>query len=143
MVNKIRHIGIVVTNLKGALHFWCDLLGFKIEKQMEEHGPHLDAVMGLTNVRVTTIKMRDPAGMLIELLYFQSHSDKPLWQGKAFSTGLTHIALTVYDLEDIYKRLSKDGFFFHAPPHKSPDGKVKMTYCKGYEGVLLELVEEI
>ena len=141
MITNIRHTGLVVANLENALHFWCDLLGFRVSKRMEESGPHIDAMMGLKDVQVTTVKLAAPDGNLIELLHFNSHPDKPAWEGAPHSTGLTHVALTVTDLEAAWRRLTEAGITFNSPPQNSPDGCVKVTYCRGPEGLLLELVE--
>jgi len=143
MITQIRHTGLVVADLEKALHFWRDLLGFRIEKQMEESGAHIDAMMGLKGVLVTTVKMTAPEGGMIELLYFHSHPDRPSWMGTPYSTGFTHVAMTVINLDDAYEKLSNAGVEFFAPPQYSPDGAVKVIYCKGPEGVLLELVERL
>lgn len=143
MINQIRHTGLVVANLELALGFWRDLLGFNIDKQMDESGPHIDAMMGLKNVEVTTVKMSAPQGGVVELLHFKSHPDVYKWHGKPYSTGFTHLALTVINLDECYQRLSDAGCIFSAPPQYSPDGAVKVIYCQGPEGVLLELVEVI
>lgn len=141
MITNIRHTGLVVADLEKALHFWHDLLGFKVEKQMEESGSHIDAMMGLKDVRVTTVKMTVPEGGMIELLCFHSHPDRPVWEGTPYSTGFTHVAMTVDNLDDVYEKLTNAGAIFNALPQHSPDGAVKVIYCKGPEGVLLELVE--
>jgi len=143
MIKQIRHTGLVVADLESALRFWRDLLGFSVDKQMDESGPHIDAMMGLKNVVVTTIKMSAPQGGVVELLQFKSHPDVNKWHGKPYSTGFTHLALTVINLDECYKKLSDAGFTFPAPPQYSPDGMVKVIYCQGPEGVLLELVEVI
>ena len=141
MITQIRHTGLVVADLERALGFWRDLLGFKVENQINESGPHIDAMMGLQDVRVTTVKMLAPEGGMIELLHFQSHPDNAEWLGKPYSTGFTHIAMTVRNLDFVFKKLSDAGVIFSAPPQYSPDGTVKVIYCRGPEGVLLELVE--
>lgn len=141
MITQIRHTGLVVANLQSALHFWCDVLGFRIVKQMDEFGPHIDAIMGLRDVRVTTVKLAAPDERMIELLHFQSHPDGPSWVGGPYSTGFTHVAMTVADLDASCEKLQAEGVVFSAPPQLSPDGAVKVTYGKGPEGVLLELVE--
>lgn len=141
MILDIRHTGLVVADLDKALHFWCDVLGFVVTKQMEESGPHIDAMMGLSNVSVITVKLTAPQGGMIELLYFLSHPDQSAWEGKPYSTGFTHVAMTVSDLDAICEKIKTAGGVFFAPPQLSPDGAVKVTYCQGPEGVLLELVE--
>jgi catechol 2,3-dioxygenase-like lactoylglutathione lyase family enzyme len=119
MITQIRHTGLVVANLEDALHFWRDLLGFKVEKQMA------------------------PEGGMIELLHFKSHPDQTKWLGNPYSTGFTHIAMTVNNLDEAYKKLEAVGVVFPAQPQYSTDGTVKVIYCKGPEGVLLELVERL
>ena len=141
MICAIRHTGLVVHNLERALHFWCDILGFKVVKQMDEAGSHIDAMMGLEDVQVTTAKLSAPDGALIELLHFRSHQDSPRWSGTAYSTGFTHIALTVSDLDQLIEKLILEDVTFPGPPQYSPDGSVKVIYAQGPEGVLLELVE--
>lgn len=143
MIMQIRHTGLVVANLEVALHFWRDLLGFTVARQMEESGPHIDAMMGLKDVRLTTSKLTAPEGGMIELLYFNSHPDQTAWIGTPYSTGFTHVAMTVNNIDNLCETLKKEGVIFFAPPQRSPDGKVKVTYCRGPEGVLLELVEMI
>jgi catechol 2,3-dioxygenase-like lactoylglutathione lyase family enzyme len=143
MTIAIRHVGLVVADLEKSLKFWCDTMGFVISRQMEESGLHIDTMMGLKNVRVTTAKLAAPDGKLLELLCFHSHPDKQQWEGKPYSTGFTHIALTVQDLDETCRRLQQVGVTFPAKPQRSPDGVAKVIYATGPEGVLLELVEII
>ena len=143
MITAIRHMGLVVADLDKSLKFWCDTMGFVVSRQMEESGPHIDAIMGLKNVKVTTVKLSAPDGNLLELLHFHSHFDKPRWEGSPFSTGFTHIALTVKDLDETLRRLKRAGASVPAKPQLSSDGNVKVIYASGPEGVLLELVEVI
>ena len=143
MITHIRHTGLVVADLERALSFWCDLLGFRIMKRMEESGPFIDGLLGLQNVRVTTVKLAAPDSNLLELLHFHSHPDQPAWTGTPYSTGFTHIALTVNNLDDVYQQLTQAGVVFNTPPQRSPDGYAKAAYCRVPEGVILELVEEL
>jgi len=141
MILNIRHTGLVVSDLEGALNFWQDLLGFKIKHKMNEFGPAIDAMMGLKNTHLTTVKLVAPQGGMLELLHFNSHPDIPEWLGKPYSTGFTHIALTVKNLDDLYQKLTNASFSFPALPQLSKDGSVRVIYCRGPEGILLELVE--
>jgi len=143
MITQIRHTGLVVANLEVALYFWHDVLGFRVVKQMEESGPHIDAMMGLENVLVTTVKLAAPDEGMIELLHFHSHPDCPAWTGTPHSTGFTHVAMTVVDIDATCKKLGEAGVTFEAPPQLSPDGAVKVTYGRGPEGIFLELVENL
>jgi catechol 2,3-dioxygenase-like lactoylglutathione lyase family enzyme len=141
MISRIRHTGLVVADLDRALTFWRDVLGFEEVRRLEEAGPHIDAMMGLTGVQVTTVKLAARDGNLVELLKFHSHPEHPEWRGTPYSTGFTHIALEVDDVSAMCQRLAAAGVTFNAPPQRSPDGRVDVTYCRGPEGVLLELVQ--
>ncbi len=143
MISSIRHVGLVVSDLDNALQFWCKTMGFVISRQMEEAGKHLDVMMGLKDIRVTTVKLADPNGNLLELLHFTSHPDKDKWLGQPYSTGFTHIALTVSNVDEMCERLRSVGLDIPTQPQLSPDGNVKVIYVRGPEGILIELVELI
>lgn len=141
MISGFRHVGLVVSDLESSLNFWIDVMGFEILRRMEEKGAHIDAMLGLDNVEVTTVKLSGPDQFVLELLFFKSHPDQINWGGRPFSTGLTHVAFTVDNIEAVCDRLSEFGASAFATPQTSPDGLVKAVYVAGPEGVLIELVE--
>lgn len=143
MTNSIRHVGLVVNNLDASLHFWCEIMGFVVVRTMEESGPHIDAMMGIQGVQVTTVKISAADGNILELLKFHSHPHTAKWEGQPYSTGLTHIALTVQDLKETLCRLETANIIISNEPQLSSDGNVKVVYITGPEGVLIELVEII
>lgn len=141
MIKEVRHTGIVVNDLQKAVFFWTDLLGFKIEKQAKEYGEHLDKVLGLNDIEVTTVKLSKGNSSLIELLKFHSHPDKVQWGGEPFTTGITHIALTVSDIDNTFNYLKKNKVYFFSSPQYSPDGYAKFVFGRGPENLLIEFVE--
>ena len=140
MIKGIRHTGIVVVDLEASLHFYRDLLGFQIAKQMEESGDYIDKILSLRNVKVTTVKMVAPDGHMIELLKFHTHP-RELRSREICDIGITHIAFTVEGLNSDCDRLKVEDVPFIAPPQLSPDGYAKVTFCRAPEGTLIELVE--
>ena len=142
MIN-IRHTGIVVSNLEISKEFYCNLLGFKIQKEVDEYGDFLNKISNLEDVLVRTCKMTLSNGDMVELLYYKSHPETPDMSRKISQIGCSHIAMTVNDLDFIYDRLTRNGVKFNSPPQFSPDGKAKVTFCKDPDGSLIELVEEL
>ena len=140
-MKAIRHVGIVVTNLNKALHFYRDLLGLKVTNKMVERGDYIDKISGLKNVKVTTVKMAAGDGNLVELLYFHSHPVKTIIKKEMYEVGISHVAFTVDNIDVEYRRLLKAGVQFNAPPQISPDGYAKVTFCKDPDGNLIELVQ--
>jgi catechol 2,3-dioxygenase-like lactoylglutathione lyase family enzyme len=140
LIKEVRHIGIVVNNMKKSLEFYRDLLGLKIVRDMDEHGDHLDNMLSLDNVQVRTVKLSaNDNTTLIELLEFQSHNDNGV--RNFYTIGASHVAFTVENIEKLYQDLSKKDIKFNAPPQKSPDGLVKVTFCKDPDGTPIELVQ--
>lgn len=136
----VRHVGIVVQDLDYSLRFWNEGMGFKVFSHNEESGSHIDNVMGAENVAVTTVKLQDENGMIIELLKFDNNNSNLKWDGTPFTTGITHIALTVDDIDKCCQKLTKFGATFHCKPQCSPDKSVKFLYCRGPENLILEIV---
>ena len=142
VVTGIRHTGIVVANLDDALSFYQEVLGFRVERRMEEGGAYLSEVLGVEDVHATTVKMSVPGGGMIELLYFPDHQKDRL-PPEITSLGLTHIALSVTDLDALCADLKERKITFRSDPGVSPDGKVKIAFCQAPDGTWLELVEEL
>jgi catechol 2,3-dioxygenase-like lactoylglutathione lyase family enzyme len=141
MITAIRHTGIVVSDLDKCLNFWTKIMGFEIFKIAEEKGKHVDGVMGLKDVDVTTAKLKAPDGNLIELLKFNSHKSEKAWNGNPYSTGITHIALQVDNLDKVIEKLTKHDVEFPGPGQTGPEKYAKVVYARGPEGLILELVE--
>jgi catechol 2,3-dioxygenase-like lactoylglutathione lyase family enzyme len=144
MIKTVRHFGIVTKDMGKSLHFYCDLLGLKIKKEMLEKGKFIDTILGLKNVKVRTVKMIAKEGStLIELLEYRSHKGKQRENYEIFDLGASHLAFTVDNLDKEYKRLKKAGVKFISAPRVSPDGKAKVAFCQDPNYVPVELVEEL
>ena len=143
MINGIRHTGIVVNEIENAIKFWVNLLGFKVVIDQIEEGQFIDKLLGLDNVSVRTVKLAAQDGSLVELLHFISHKSLPKWDGNPYKTGLTHIALNVQNINETVSRLEQNSYHKVNEIQKSLNGNVLVCYIRGYEGILLELVEVI
>jgi len=142
-MKAVRHFGIVTSDIGRSLHFYRDLLGLKIERDMLEEGEFIDAILGLENVRVRTIKMRaEHADALVELLFYESHPKRAMSNNELPNRGASHIAFTVEDVDAEYKKLKEGGVRFNCSPQMSPGGKAKVTFCYDPDGVPVELVQE-
>jgi len=142
VITNIRHTGIVTNDLDVSLHFYRDLLGFRIVRQMDEAGVCLDNILATDGVKVTTVKMEVFDGQMVELLHYTSHHSRQV-QPEVSNVGLSHIAFTVKDLNAVYESLQREGVEFNCPPQLSSDGAVRVTFCRAPEGTFIELVEVI
>ncbi|MDO8486239.1 MAG: VOC family protein [Candidatus Staskawiczbacteria bacterium] len=143
-MKSVRHFGIVTNDIEKSLHFYRDLLGLKIKREMQEEGKFISKILGLENVRVRTVKMAAKNGdALIELLEYESHQGKKRENYKIFDLGVSHVAFTVDNIDEEYERLKKEEVVFISAPQVSPDGKAKVAFCWDPNEVPVELVEEL
>jgi catechol 2,3-dioxygenase-like lactoylglutathione lyase family enzyme len=142
---SLRHVGITVVDMEKMQNFYCNFLGCKVLKTMEESGEVIDNFSGIKNIQVTTTKMELPAGGVLELLKYHSPRGNDIAlqniYRKIIQVGISHYALTVKDLDSLYEKLTKEETYFFHPVQTSPDGNVKIAFCKDPEGNILELVE--
>ena len=141
-IKGTRHFGIVVRNLETSIAFYEDL-GLKITKQMDESGEHIDKMLSLNDVNVTTVKMSAPeTDTLIELLHYKNPIPKEI-ERKINDLGPSHLAFTVNNLSENYKKLSQKGVKFFSEPQLSPDKTVLVVFCNDPDGIPIELVEQL
>ena len=133
----------MVNDLEKTRDFWINTLGFKLHIEAKEESPYVDELLAIKDPALTTVKLIDSKGFIIELLKFENYQVENSWSGDLKTTGLTHIALTVDNLDELVKGLIKDDYQTVSNIKVSPNGKVKVVFVKGPESLMLELVEEL
>ena len=133
----------MVNNLDKTREFWINTLGFKLHVEAKEESPYIDELLAIKDPALTTVKLIDSKGFIIELLKFQNYQVENSWSGDLKSTGLTHIALTVDNLDELVESLRKLDYQTLSEIKTSPNKKVKVVFVRGPEGIMLELVQEL
>jgi catechol 2,3-dioxygenase-like lactoylglutathione lyase family enzyme len=134
------HAAIAVKDMDLALKFYCDLLGFEVEWERPNYGGERFAnVVGMKAAEAHVVMLKGYGGRLELFKYHHpAGAERAPWRQCDF--GLTHFALSVKNIHQIYERLSKAGVHFNCPPQNLRPG-VWATYMQGFEGVTVELVE--
>ena len=147
MVSRIRHVGFVVSNIENSLIFYNETLGLKIYKRAIESDVFISQLTGIENVKLEWIKLIIPDGGLIELLQYHSHPSKECITKTDLSMsnkiGCSHVALTVKNLDCLYKKIIANGYSTKSKPLIAPGGKAKILYCHDPDGSILELIEDL
>ncbi len=136
-------MGIVVNDLEKTRDFWINTLGFNLHIEAKEESPYIDELLAIKEPMLTTVKLIDSKGFIIELLKFENYQVENSWAGDLKTTGLTHIALTVDNLEELVDNLKKQNYQPLSEIKISPNKKVKVVFVKGPEAIMLELVQEL
>lgn len=147
MISSIRHVGIVVRDLETSLRFYCGVLGLEIYMRRVEEGAFIEALTGLSNVRLEWAKLVIPKGGLIELLQYHAprggEPHSPPVPARANALGCSHVALTVSDLSALHAEIIRHGCACESEPLIAPNGRAKILYCHDPDGVILELIEDL
>ncbi len=133
----------MVNDLDKTRDFWINSLGFKLHIEAVEQSPYIDELLAIKEPNLTTVKLTDSKGFIIELLKFESYQVDQSWSGNLKTTGLTHIALTVNNLDELVGNLKSQNYQTLSEIKTSPNKKVKVVFVKGPEAIMLELVQEL
>jgi catechol 2,3-dioxygenase-like lactoylglutathione lyase family enzyme len=133
----------VVNDLEKTRDFWINTLGFKLHIEAKEESPYIDELLAIKDPMLTTVKLIDSKVFIIELLKFENYQVENSWSGDLKTTGLTHIALTVDNLDELVEILRKLDYQTLSEIKISPNKKVKVVFVRGPEGIMLELVQEL
>jgi glyoxylase I family protein len=143
-VRGIDHAGMTVASLKAALHFYRDLLGLRVTDEGEDSGPELDAITGLSGVRIRFAELDLGAGQLLELVQFNPPEGGRLAQGPRDS-GASHLALRVDDVDALCAQLVAAGVTVPGRPTTitAPGAwfGARCVYVQDPDGRTVELVQ--
>ena len=133
----------MVNDLEKTKDFWINALGFNLHIEAKEESPYIDELLAIKDPMLTTVKLTDSKGFIIELLKFENYQVEDSWSGDLKTNGLTHIALTVENLDELVQILRKLDYQTLSDIKISPNKKVKVVFVRGPEGIMLELVQEL
>ena len=143
MKSGIRHVGLVVQDIEQSINFWRDYFDFSILLDQIEEGSFIEHLLNMPGVKVRTVKMNGQDNSIIELLYFFEGQRSYKWSGNLTTTGLTHVALNINNLNKKIVKLQSEGFKVINQPRVSVNGSVLVAFIEGPEGILIELVEQV
>ena len=148
MLGAFAHVGITVSDMERAVHFYRDLLGLKVVGDVTFRGEEADVLTQEkgTTLRAVYLRSVDEAkGAPIELLHFLS----PVAEGKPYpgikNPGITEVAFWVKDIEKTYSDLTAQGVQFYSRPQlfELESYKVKAVYFRDPDGTTLELLQRV
>ena len=126
MLLGFEHVNMVVSDLDRTLHFYVDLVGFRL-KVRKQTG----------NGEVAFLETR---GAQLEIFRPKETPKTPARLVPRTEAGIGHIALTVDDVEETYRRLSAAGVEFTEKPRLAINKEIlyQVAFCKDPDGMLVE-----
>lgn len=148
-VTSIRHAAFVVSDLEESLAFYANVLGLKVYRREVEEGDFIDMLTGLKALRLEWVKLIIPSGGLIELLRYHNYPDisskcldKCLSPSDPNRVGASHVALTVTDLDSLYREIIDAGYETKSEPIIVEGTGAKILYAMDPDGAIIELIED-
>jgi catechol 2,3-dioxygenase-like lactoylglutathione lyase family enzyme len=143
-ISGVFHPVIVVPDLDAALSFYRDLLGLRVTYAWEHDPATLARLTGYRDAAGRAATLAAPDGTEIELAEFRRPRGRPSVEKRWEDAGLSFVALTCSDLDDLVARLVSAGvpFVSEVVEQLLDDGAiVKVVYCFAPEGTTITLVE--
>jgi len=144
LIKNIRHVGVVTLDIKKSVNFYKNILGLKIFEKSTHNHVSLGKIMKLKNVCINIVRLKSKVNNItIELLDWKNPKSKSINKKNIYSQGLTHIALTVNDLQKVYEKLINNKIEVLSDPVFGSNKRTKYMFCKSPENVFIELVQDL
>jgi catechol 2,3-dioxygenase-like lactoylglutathione lyase family enzyme len=105
-----NHVGQCVTDLERSKRFYCELLGFTLQREINPPDDLSAKLLGLDPPLGMTATYLGRDGLVLELLHFDAPGQtRPFVRRGMNEPGLTHISLSVEDLEGVVAKLPDYG----------------------------------
>ena len=126
-----EHVQFTCSDMDKTLHFYCDLVGFKliVRRTMEGGG------------QIAFIEC--DGGAQLEIVQPAGEVETPVDVIPRSKVGIKHFALYVDNIDDVYKRLSAAGVEYTIPPRDAMNKDMirRTSHSKDPDGVVVEFVE--
>ena len=127
-----NHVGQCVTDLERSKRFYCELLGFRLEREIKPPDEMSAQLLGLVPPLGMTACYLVRDGLVLELLHFAAAGQTLPYRARTMNEpGLTHISLSVDDVDATLARVGEFGGEPVAGTHigvaafvRDPDGQL-------------------
>ena len=140
-----NHVGQCVTDLARAKRFYCELLGFTPDREINPPDDLSAKLLGLTPPLGMTASYLLRDGLVLELLHFAAPGQTRPYEARSMNEpGLTHVSLSVDDIDAVLARVPEFGGTVIADSNigggvfiRDPDGQLlellPMAYRRGLD----------
>jgi catechol 2,3-dioxygenase-like lactoylglutathione lyase family enzyme len=109
-VSAFNHVGQCVTDLERSKRFYCELFGFTLEREINPPDESSAKLLSLSPPLDMTAAYLVRDGLVLELLHFGADGQtQPFRERRMNEPGLTHISLSVDDVDDVCARVPEFG----------------------------------
>jgi lactoylglutathione lyase len=107
-IEGVSHFGLCVTDLDEALHFYCDVLGFKAIRRSDTTSSEVAKLLELSDLKMS-LTFIEMDGTRLELIHFDTPAPVGGGKGPFNRVGYTHLSLKVLEFDVELDRLREAG----------------------------------
>jgi catechol 2,3-dioxygenase-like lactoylglutathione lyase family enzyme len=139
----VLHPVIITGDLPGALAFYRDLLGFRIDSEMVHDPVPLARLGGPAGADARAVILKAPDGSELEIASFAAPKGRPLTDDPWPDAGIRSITFVVADIEAMLGRMAAAGYpaAGEVVRFQVDGGPVLVAYVRGPDGVILTLLQ--
>jgi lactoylglutathione lyase len=109
-VTAFNHVGQCVTDLERSKRFYCELFGFSLEREITPPDETSAQLMSLIPPLGMTAAYLVRDGLVLELLHYSAGGQTRPYRPRLMNEpGLTHVSLSVDDIDDVCTRVRAYG----------------------------------
>jgi catechol 2,3-dioxygenase-like lactoylglutathione lyase family enzyme len=109
-VTAFNHVGQCVTDLERSKRFYCELFGFSLEREITPPDETSAQLMSLTPPLGMTAAYLVRDGLVLELLHYSAAGQTRPYRPRMMNEpGLTHLSLSVDDIDDVCNQVRAYG----------------------------------
>jgi catechol 2,3-dioxygenase-like lactoylglutathione lyase family enzyme len=109
-MSAFNHVGQCVTDLDRSKRFYCELFGFTLEREINPPDESSAKLLSLAPPMGMTAAYLVRDGLVLELLHFSADGQTQPFRPRTMNEpGLTHISLSVDDLDAVCARVPEFG----------------------------------
>jgi catechol 2,3-dioxygenase-like lactoylglutathione lyase family enzyme len=110
VTSAFNHVGHCVTDLERSKRFYCELLGFTLEREITPPDESAAKLMSLPPPLQLTAAYLVRDGFVLELLHYGAAGRTLAPRRRVLNEpGLTHVSLSVDDVDDVCRRVGDYG----------------------------------
>lgn len=142
----VAAIGVTVRDLERSIPFYCDVLGFELQRVVDREGESLERITGVfgARARIATLRLGKETLELTQFLAPEGRAVPETW--RACDQWFQHVAIVVRDMDEAYAALSAARVRHVSPspqtlPMRNPNaGGIRAFYFKDPDGHALEII---
>jgi lactoylglutathione lyase len=138
----VNHVGQCVTDLDRSTRFWCDVLGFAVDRpDLTVPDEMMGPMFGIEGAVGLTARYLRCGEVVLELLHFERPGNPPARRREVVEPGLTHVSVSVEDVATTLAAAREHGAEVtfesaYAAVLRDPDGQLVEVLPMSYRDTL-------